>query len=512
MGNSFSEPVTIFHGLTLPEEGTPAGYAAIIDAYNLPVPLPYKLCAIGNKHRVFESAGWRFFTPRHAPQPDLEGHLVFALKNEGIDLAVLSRLFNRIGPKTIEEMIKKTPTGAYARRIWFLYEWMTGMRLEVPDLETGTYVPVLDPDMQYGVSGERKTRQRVIDNLPGTAEFCPLVFRTPLLDSYIGMDLKTRAREVIGSVPADLVARAASFLLLKDSRSSFNIEGETPPHNRVERWGRIIGQAGRKELTGDELVRLQQIVIGDNRFVTTGFRQKGGFIGEHDRTTGTPIPEHISARPEDLESLIQGLLKYDRRTSGKLDPVIAAASLSFGFVYIHPFSDGNGRLHRYLFHHVLAREGYNPPGMIFPVSAAILERIDDYREVLRGYSAKLLPFIEWEPTRDNNVQVLCSTDDYYRFFDSTPHAAFLFSCVEGTVQKDLPMETAFLRMYDRFKAGVEEIVEMPSDTVNLLFRFLRQNNGKLSNRAREKEFQKLEENEVDRIEEVYGEVFGENDF
>lgn len=36
------------------------------------------------------------------------------------------------------------------------------------------------------------------------------------------------------------------------------------------------------------------------------------------------------------------------------DPVLAAG-IAFGFVFIHPFEGGNGRIHRYLIHHVLAK-------------------------------------------------------------------------------------------------------------------------------------------------------------
>ena len=43
-----------------------------------------------------------------------------------------------------------------------------------------------------------------------------------------------------------LVARAASFMLLADSRASFEIEGERPRRNRLERWGRAVN-ASRKE-------------------------------------------------------------------------------------------------------------------------------------------------------------------------------------------------------------------------------------------------------------------------
>lgn len=501
------EPVTVFHGLKLPEEAAPAGYAALIGTYNLAVPLPDLLCAVGTHHRVYEKNGWRIFTPRHTPSSDLEGHLVFALKYEGVNLGVLARLFDQAEARDIEMIVRQTPTGAYARRIGFLYEWLTGEKLELQDLETGRYVPVLDPNMQYGIPGEQIRRYRVINNLPGTVQFCPLVFKTPAIEKYIHEDLKSKAQGVVDAVPRDVLARAAAFLLLKDSRASYAIEGESPPHTRIERWGKILGEAGKEPLTPEELVRLQAIVLGDTRFVPPGFRTEGGFIGEHDRHNGTPLPEHISARPEDLPSLIEGIVKYSQKTAGTMHPVIAAASLAFGFVYIHPFSDGNGRIHRYLVHHVLTMAGYNPPGMILPVSAAILEGIEEYRRVLQGHSRKTLPLIEWEPTKDNNVRVLNRTDDYYRFFDATAHTEFLFSCVAQTIEKDLPEETQFLRSYDRFKTGVESVVEMPARTINLLFRFLHQNGGRLSNRAREKEFGALNEIEVERIEELYREVF-----
>src|SRR6056297_2086546 len=115
MNNGFSGPVTIFHGQRLPEEGTPAGYAALIDSFDLDVPMPNRLCAIGTRHRVIEKDGWMILTPRHAPSKDLEGHLVFALKNEGVDLGVLNRLFGKIMPDKIERIVQNTPTGTYAR-------------------------------------------------------------------------------------------------------------------------------------------------------------------------------------------------------------------------------------------------------------------------------------------------------------------------------------------------------------------------------------------------------------
>ena len=146
------------------------------------------------------------------------------------------------------------------------------------------------------------------------------------------------AIEHIGKTHADLLRRAAAFLLLKDSKASYTIEGETPPHNRIERWGKIIGEAGQRKLSVGELEYLQTIVISDSRFIIPGCRAEASFVGDHDRITGIPMPVHISARAEDLESLLSGFIEtYQLLVDSDYDPVLMAALIAFGFVFIHPF-------------------------------------------------------------------------------------------------------------------------------------------------------------------------------
>lgn len=493
----------------MPERATPAGYSALIDAFSLRVPLPRTLSATGERHHIRNEAGWRILTPRHAPAPSLEGHLTFALKYEGLDLAVLKRLFATVAPREIEAIVRARPTGRYSRRIWFLHEWLMGTRLDLPDASQGSYEPVVDPERQWSISGENSPRHRVRANLPGTPAFCPLVFRTQALQEFAAMDLVQRARKAVAGVPRDLLTRTAAFLLLKDSRSSYAIEGERPPHDWIQRWGRAIGQAGRRPINLDELLRLQAVVIGDARFVRLGLRDEGGFVGEHDRESRMPIPDHIGARADDLPPLIEGMAEFDCGAAQSLDAVVAAAVLAFGFVYVHPLVDGNGRIHRYLIHHVLAQRGFNPAGVVFPVSAAILERTDEYRAVLEDYSRRLLPAIDWQPTADGNVKVLNDTADFYRFFDATPHAEFLYACVRKTIEEDLPRETEFLTQYDQFRARIEAIADMPDRTIDLLFRFLHQNGGRLSGRAREHEFAQMTEAEVSAAEAAWRDSFHE---
>ena len=104
--------------------------------------------------------------------------------------------------------------------------------------------------------------------------------------------------------------------------------------------------------------------------------------------------------------------------------------------------------------------------------------------------------------------MLNDTADFYRFFDATAHAEFLYECVQQTIEHDLPDEADFLRRYDAFRTGLDLVVDMPHRLADLLFRFLRQNNGTLSRRARTKEFAALTEGEIGQIEALYREAFG----
>ena len=238
-----------------------------------------------------------------------------------------------------------------------------------------------------------------------------------------------------------------------------------------------------------------------------GLRREGGFIGEHDRQTREPLPLHISARPEDLQSLVNGMIAFERASDLHFDAVTAAAALAFGFVYIHPFVAGNGRIHRYLLHHVLARYGFSPRGVTIPVSAAILAEIEGYRRTLESYSRRLLPVITWNPTDCGNVEVLNDTADFYRFFDATPHAEFLYQCVRRTVEYDLPGEAASLRRHDDAVRRIMNRVEMPNQLASRFLLFVRQNGGSLPKRRRDSEFEPLEDREIADLEEIVRDAF-----
>ena len=51
-------------------------------------------------------------------------------------------------------------------------------------------------------------------------------------------------------------------------------------------------------------------------------------------------------KPDDLTDLMGGLIaSHKRMDKGGVSAVVHAAAIAYGFVFLHPFEDGNGRIH-----------------------------------------------------------------------------------------------------------------------------------------------------------------------
>ena len=100
------------------------------------------------------------------------------------------------------------------------------------------------------------------------------------------------------------------------------------------------------------------------------------------------------------------------------------------------------------------------------------------------------------------------TADFYRYFDCTAEAEFLYECVARTVEHDLPKEIDFCAVMMKRSAASWRAVEMPDRLAQNLIMFMRQNDGKIPTRRRKREFAALTDEEAKRIEAIYSEVFG----
>ncbi|MBI3695557.1 MAG: Fic family protein [Acidobacteria bacterium] len=423
------------------------------------------------------------------------------MRYEPIDLGVLHALFQSMDPGLLENWIRADPTSKFARRAWYLFELLTGKTLDAPDVRPTGYVDLLDERLHLTAEPAQVRRQRVNDNLLGDRHFCPLIRRTKTLEQWMAQGLAAEAQALVQSFEPAILARAVNYLFTKETKSSFAIEGEAPSPDRSRRFVAALAHVSAFDATNTEaFVQLQNIIV-DPRYAQRGWRITQNYVSE----TVADYSEHVHfvcPKSEDVPSLMEGWMRMTSRLlKSKVDPVAAAAAAAFGFVFVHPFEDGNGRIHRFLVHYVLQRRGFTPEGLLFPVSAVMLRDLRAYDRVLAGYSSSISPFIDWVLDAGNQMTVRNETAHLYRFFDATPFAEYLYGCVAETIRRDLREELGFLTMFDAAVHKTTDIVDMPDRRASLLVRLILQNKGVLSKTKRE-EFAELTDEEIEAIEEA----------
>ena len=486
----------------------PIGQTWLIREFGLPVPRPAIESYVVAGARRTETDGPRTresYPMRYTTEDSAISHLRFALRHEAFDLGVLVAALKAIGSDEIEAWVRAQPTGAFSRRAWFFYETFTGRTLDLADAKAGNYVAVLDPARHVIAPRRNSRRHRVADNLLGERGLCPMVRLTPTLRAGMESNLDREARALTEGYDPHLLTRAVDYLYTKETRSSFALEGETPSPGRAKRFVAALQSAPAFDPSDESaLVALQRTIV-DPRYAAQGWCDIQNFVGE---TLGgyRERVRYVCPRPKDVPDLMKAWTALTGRVvDGGVDPVVAAAVSSFAFVFIHPFEDGNGRIHRFLIHHVLARMGYGPPGVILPVSAAMLRDRHRYDEALASFSTPLLDLIRWEwtdgdaDTPGRRMVVRGDTDHFYRYFDATALAEYLYDQVADSVRRDLREELGFVAVFDEAVTGVRRVVDMPDRRASLLVRLCMQNSGRLAARKRAR-FAELTDDEVAAME------------
>ncbi len=484
-----------------------AGYAALVSQYRVQGVASWHQSSVcdGAVRRVERSAAGVFeiYPAQYWPGDGPCDHLEFALKYDGTDLALLAKLLPAIGAESISRWAKTTPQGKYTRRIWYLFELLTGQRLPLADMTAGNYVDLLEPDEYFVLDTPTQVRrQRINDNLLGNAEFCPTVRRTAAISTFIGRDLSARSRELMSGYSPELLRRAMGYLYTKETKSSFEIEHIKPDASRTERFVALLQVATRDDLCmKPKLVEIQNQIV-DPRYRETGYRTDQNYVGETVHYGNERI-HYVCPKPEQVEGLMSGIVAaHLRMGSAGVHPVLHASLVSYGFVFVHPFCDGNGRIHRLLIHNILARRGFVPSGMVFPVSAVMLKRQAEYDASLEAFSKRITQLADYNLDESGRMKVHNGDElgPLYRYPDMTAQVESLFAFIEQTIETELANELTFLANYDRTKRAMQETVDLPDRDLDLFIRLCLQNHGRLSKSKRDSSFQSLRDDEVERLE------------
>jgi Fic family protein len=447
---------------------------------------------------------------KYAPAEDTPMlHLEFSLKYDDLNLDLLNTLFRKISLREVVDYIESAPSGKYARKLGFLYEFLTHKSLTLNTTIKGNYIDLLEQD-RY-ITGTKKTnsRWRVNDNLPGTPDFCPIIRRTKILSEILDLDIPKKIEQLKNDFSPAIFNRAIHYLYNKETRSSFEIEKEQPSAARLEKFINLLMKAGTEQpgqlLDENRLVQLQNAIV-DQRFAATTFRNFQNYIGQ--TLPGyVDLIHYICPPPELLPSLMKGLSATAANTAG-IYPEARAAIVAFSFVFIHPFEDGNGRLHRFIIHDILVQEGIVPHGLLIPVSAHILNNLREYDTTLEKYSKPLMQRIRYEKKDDGELSIMNAdeVEGYFRYPDLTDQCIYLIQTIHATLEQDMPDELQFIQRYDEVKKAFQDIIDMPDKNINLMITFLHQNKGIFPKRRRD-QFASLTDEEIIRMQSKYREIF-----
>lgn len=482
----------------------PIGAAWLATAFDVPpmARLPV-LSQIGTRRSTQVEDGYRLETypVNMRPVPDFSSHLQFHLRHEVPNLEFLIRLFTKVGAAPVQGWLDTEPTGQYARRSAFLFEWLTGERLQAPEPIGGKYVDAINADLMVAASPEQAVkvpRWRVNDNLPGSSYFCPIVVKTAAVKSAADLDVPYLFSQLTAEFGEALLLRAAAWMTLRESKASFAIEGEADRSTRIQRFADVLARRtgqGEPPLTDAALAEMQGEILGAVTTLTRlGIRQSPVFVGETVRYQ--EIVHYVAPPESDLERMLEGIRVFLSRTRGQ-SPVMRSAVAAFAFVYIHPLADGNGRVHRFLINDILRRDGAIPDPVILPISAVITDDSAErrlYDSVLDQVSKPLMQGIRdqvaFANTRTQYPDGVVSNIQFtgqdlarpvWRYPNLGPHVVFMSNVIRRTITEQMREESRYLRSHIKARQAIKEVVEMPDQQADRLLRSIEQNEGKLSN-------------------------------
>jgi hypothetical protein len=442
-----------------------------------------------------------------APEDDLLSHLLFALKHEGVDLAILAEALPHLSPEALIDALAAAPNGIYLRRLAYLYEAFVG-RLPVEPVINGRVVPLFDPKRYVTGPARRDSRWRVDFNGLGTLQYCVVVRRTPEIQALLEVDVLAEARAFMATLPPGMLDRAIQWAYLSETQSSFAIERESPSPDKQQRFMQLLRKAHEGQpLAEGYLVELQNSTVSNPFDKAAAFRHEQNYL--HNGLPGAIGVSYLPPPPELCESLMESLMTWanglpetgSSHREVSLPALVAGAVISFGFVFLHPFMDGNGRISRFLLHHTLCRMGELPRGYLLPISVAMKRHEADYLAALEAFSKPAREYwrVSWIDA-DHHDFCFVGSEALYRYWDATPAVAFTLRMAQEALKEDLRAETRYLACYDRVYHAIDARFDVRGSDLARLVMMCLNHNGRLSKNRRKQFRYQVPEEVLDAIE------------
>lgn len=441
-------------------------------------------------------------------------HVAFALAHEGVNMPILAQVLPMISPEDMTAFVRAKPSGLVSRRAGWLWELFTGEALDFRTTAS-RYEPLFDPARYLTRDeGERSAKWKIVFNGLGTPQWCATVERTEALEAGMsGMVLERAAKwfDGIGRLNAERASERAS---LNETKSSCELEKASVNAGKAERFARLLRHASdERPLSEAYLCELQNEIVGNPLAKAQAFRKEQNWLADG-VGAGAGSVRYVPPLPERIDGLMAAWREAAQRLSRQTDPIVAAAVVSFGFVYLHPFMDGNGRLSRFLIHRQLAASGRLGKERLLPVSVAMKKHELEYLEALEAFSkpARKAWKVIWTGGDPLCECTFVGHESLYRYWDATRQAEFLCRMAQEALDVHLRDEVDRLERFDKLDRAVNDAFDLPQALrLHMIEVYLK--HGRLSLNFRKKFVYKIPSDAMDWLEANGGDIIrGENAF
>ncbi|MFT6993203.1 MAG: hypothetical protein ACJASL_005205 [Paraglaciecola sp.] len=498
----------------------PLGYTFLMQRLDIELPsLGLELYQGKGARDVLKDYGHskaKYLAANKTSEITIPNQLEMAIKHQGIRLPYIAMVFDKADPQELAQYIANKKTAVIRRAIWFLYEWYTGKKLDISDLVKVKYAHLLDSDFYFTkVSGNKCARTKIINNMLGNRQCCPTIRLTPEVK---GLDFnqavqqaEKKLKELNKLVNTDQIGRSLNYLYLKETKSSTEIEREDSRQNKTQRFFQILKSAGSIPLSKQRLLTIQNQIV-PTKSKDSDYRNEDIWVGENVNALGGKFENfhYIAPKKEHIPDMMQGLIDMHQSLSHEPDipSMVHATAVSFMFVYFHPFSDGNGRTHRYLIHDILKSRSQEN-NFIVPISAAILNNMSDYDRVLETISKPVMAILQYEYLDDEKtIRIDNDIRHMYQFPDLTDHLIFLHKMMNTAFNDELVNEIFYVITFDQLKRTINDLFDVGEKQLSLLVNILLENGGKFSIRKRKYAEKFFSLSEIESMEEVASHAVG----
>jgi len=491
---------------------TPVGYAWIQATLKVPDFLGADKARLAAVQRVERLAEGALLVPlKLAPRDDFLSHAAFAIKHEGVRLDHLAAALRHVPESDLAAQFALTPNGIYVRKLCFLWEVFN--KRELGSVDPGTisagYAKMFDADACLVGASRRNARWRIDFNGLGDPSFCPVVRRTAVLQNQLQHDVLADARAFASSIGLGVLERALSWAYLSETEGSFAIEGEVPSHNKAALFANLLKRAhDQRPLTEEYLVELQNAALTNPYDMAMSFRTKQNRL--QGDAVGAVGVTYVPPSPALCEELMQHLMTLANESVKGTDPLVHAAVVSFAFVFIHPFMDGNGRLSRFLIHHVLGQSHSLPEGFLLPISVAMKKHEEQYLQALKSFSkpARELCRVTWSGDEQYRYAWHVDEDIWFRYMDLTACVQFLLEMARAALDIHLRREVEFLGLFDDVAREINARHDLRNSDLATLIVITYQYSGVLSKSKRKRYAERVQAHVLDDIEKTVARRMG----